>query len=106
MIMSSHTPLTCGVLVGEQCGLADVSGDHEQSSAVAVDEPQAMLAPEACFCLPPGRHAGQPSRHRVRVAAECHRRVGAAVRVAMAVAGFGVAGGASAARRRPADPFE
>ncbi len=30
VIMSNRTPLNCGVLGNEQCGLADVPGDHEQ----------------------------------------------------------------------------
>jgi hypothetical protein len=33
MIMSNRAPLTCGVLAGEQCGLAGVPDDHEQSGA-------------------------------------------------------------------------
>jgi len=37
MIMSSLTPLSCGVVVNEQCGLAGVPDDHEQSGAVAAN---------------------------------------------------------------------
>jgi hypothetical protein len=33
MIMSNNTPLTRSVLDGEQCGLAGVPDDHEQSGA-------------------------------------------------------------------------
>ena len=36
MIMSSHMPLICSVLLGEQCGLAAVPDDHEQSGTVIV----------------------------------------------------------------------
>jgi hypothetical protein len=34
--MSSHTPLICSPLLGEQCGLAAVPDDHEQSGTVVV----------------------------------------------------------------------
>jgi hypothetical protein len=34
--MSNHTPLTCGVLGSEQCGLAGVPDDHEQSGSVGM----------------------------------------------------------------------
>ena len=34
MIISNHEPLTCGVLVREQCGPAGVPDDHEQSGNV------------------------------------------------------------------------
>jgi hypothetical protein len=35
-IMSSRTSLACGVLGSEQCGLAGVPDDHEQSGAVVM----------------------------------------------------------------------
>jgi hypothetical protein len=34
--MSSRTPLICSPLLGEQCGLAAVPDDHEQSGTVVV----------------------------------------------------------------------
>jgi hypothetical protein len=36
-IMSNRAPLTCGVPAGEQCGIAGVPDDHEQSGAVVMD---------------------------------------------------------------------
>jgi len=40
MITSNHVPLICGVLFGEQRGLAAVPDDHEQSGTVAVARDQ------------------------------------------------------------------
>ena len=54
--MSNHAPLTCGVLAGEQCDLAGVPGDHEQSGAVVMGAGASYRASrvlEASRCRPP-----------------------------------------------------
>jgi hypothetical protein len=38
MIMSSRMSLTCSALLDEQCSLADVPDDHEQSSLIGSAE--------------------------------------------------------------------
>jgi hypothetical protein len=53
MIMSNHMPLTCGVLMGEQRGLAGVPDDHEQWDAAVVGSGLGSLDGRAeIFCLP------------------------------------------------------